>query len=177
MEPVRGLALIGLFVLGCEGVAPPLLTGPGSTDSYGSFSCPASDGAPRIELCDGSAEHRPMEDGATYDVRLMPQGFTVIMTPVWFGGLPGGDVLAELDLAFVTDEGEEIAARNNRNWKLPCDDDGNVAADWMDTILPPGTEDGEFDGVSGTLTFTVELDDGTVLTDEVAAVLDHPADP
>ena len=169
------LSLLILMLCGCDGIAPPLASGPGETERGSAFDCPASDGAPRIELCDGSADHRPMEDGSTYDVRVMPQGFTVIMSPVWFGGIEGGE-LVDLRLEFETDDGELIGERDNRNFKLPCDDNDNVAAEWMDTILPPGTQSGEYDGVSGTLLFTVELDDGTVLTDDVHAVLDHPDD-
>ncbi len=170
------LLAIALPLVACDGLAAPLATAPASTESGSAFDCPASTGAPRVQLCDGSEEHRPVQDGAVYVVRPMPQGYTVIMSPVWFGGLPGGEIVAEIDLRFLSDAGDEIAARNNRNWMLPCDDNDNVAADWLDTILPPGTQPGEFDGVSGTLGVTVELDDGTVLTDEVAAVLEHTTD-
>ena len=169
------LPLLIVALTGCDGSLTPLATGPAFSDRGSAFDCPASAGAPRIELCDGSSEHRPVDDGVTLPVRRMPQGFTVIMTPVWFGGLPGGEVLDVLDLSFTSDDGERIGNRNNRNWMLPCDDLDNVAADWMDTILPAGTQPGEFDRVSGLLTFTATRADGTDLTDEVTAVLDHPA--
>jgi hypothetical protein len=169
---LTGIALL----LGCDGYAPPLATAEGSGGAGSAFDCPASEGTPRVELCDGSEEHRPVEDGVTYEVRNMPQGFTVIMTPVWFGGLPGGEVLEEMDLRFVTDAGDEIAGRNNRNWMLPCDDNDNVAANWLDTILPSGTQPGDYHAVTGTQYLTVELSDGTVLTDEVTATLEHTSE-
>lgn len=178
MLPMRRALLIGstFLLVACDGVPPPLATAPGSADRGSAFDCPASEGTPRVELCDGSDAHQPMPDGATYEVLPMGQGFTAILTPVWFGGLPGGEVLSEIDLLFLSDAGDELAGRNNKNWMLPCDDNDNVAAEWMDTIFPPGTQAGEHDGVTGTLFFTVELDDGTVLTDEVAGVLEHSSD-
>ena len=139
------------------------------------FFCPGAAGSPRVMLCEPGNPEEPVVDGQRYEVKRQPQGAIVVLVPLWFGGLNGGDHLESLALRFEVGD-VVVASRHSRGFSLPCDAEGRVAADWIEVFLGPGTAAGQYDGVEGRLVVEATTEDGLLVIDEVIAVLDHPVE-
>jgi len=135
------------------------------------WSCDGDPGPVRVELCDDDPGHTPLSDGAEFAIARRPQGEITIFAPLWFGGLQGGEALSDLRIVFVDGHDNELGSRVARRQVLPCDEEGHVVADWLEVFFDRSAQPEDYDGVPGVLHVEATAPDGTLLFDEIEAVL------
>lgn len=168
-------ALVAVLLGGCDAdgnpLAPPAPPWAGDDDAQ-RWTCAGDPGTPRAELIYDDERHEPVPDGGEYEIARRIQGDTTIFAPVWFGGLEGGQFVEEFEMSFITPDGEEIGSRSNGDFLLPCEEDGSVAAHWLEVFFVRFGPLDEFYGVEGTLQVAFRLPDGgPLILDEVDATL------
>lgn len=171
------LAAFGVLLAGCgpdgEALPPPGGVWTDDDDEDGP-SCTGDPGEPRVELIVDDESHEPVLDGAVYEIARRYQGEITVFAPIWFGGLPGGEVLDEFELSFTDEDGEELGLRRTSEAQLPCEDERTVAVHSLEIFFDYVRQPEEFDGIRGTLRVECQVrDTGQVLTDEVQAELAH----
>ncbi len=136
------------------------------------WSCTGAPGGPRVELIEDDEAHVPLADGALLEIARRPQGETTVFAPLWVGGLDGGDLVYRFEITFADDSGDTIGLRRSNALRLPCEDDGEVAAHHFEVFFgTPAQPVADFDGLSGELSVRFETDDGLLVQDSVHVVL------
>lgn len=96
----------------------------------------------------------------------------LILAPVWFGGLDGGDLVEDFEMTFTDLDGVWLGERFNGTLRLPCEEDGTVAGHWFEVFFgSPALPVDAFHAVSGELRVRFETSTGLLVEDAVTARL------
>lgn len=133
--------------------------------------CPGVSGPPAVELIRDDERHLPVEDGHVYSIARRPQGDVTLFAPLAFYGLDGGVEVEDFSVVFEDEDGVERGSRRSVRFRIPCEDDGEVAGHWYEVFFGnPSIPASTWEGLHGTLTASF-LVDGERVSDSVAASL------
>lgn len=173
MIPPRALGQIlalSLVLGAClvPGQLPPPLFGSADDPVDPSWCLGESDRA--IALCsyEGCA---PVDSPYLLEVARRPQNAVTAMVGIRVDGLHSEDLIANLDLRFVDDQGFELCARERRHLNTLCRESGLFVLEGVELYFEPGPHPQTWDGIEGSLSASIEVE-GELLETELAARLE-----